>query len=624
MNSRSLFMPMFVFVITLVALSWGFSSNKQAVTLAAAEDELDEFEQNTGSVEQQTKNARAEQRLRRPVAMGLFDGGKALVVANRTSGSLSLIDLQRGEVVTEFDVTDRIDDMATADNGLLLLVNRDRHELIAVRLSGNRLEIVARISVPKYPVNICAIVSMNGEQEFAVASLWSRRVSLVRLKSDEGSTTVSLELKRKIDLPFAPLDQLFLANQRRLVVADAFGGSIAVIQFDQGIVESVQQIAGHNIRGMALKPDGMKIGLTHEVLDTDEPARLHAVRSAHLLVNVVREISVDDLLAKKAGADPLAVSELGVYGDGAADPADLIYLEDGSAVVALSGTNEIAIGMPYGRRSFEQVYGQRRPTSLKWDRARNQVYIANTFDDSISVLDLESESMQTISLGPGRALSSTEQGERLFYSADLSRDGWLSCHSCHSDGHTNGLKSDTRGDGAFGNPKQIPSLLGVGLTDTWAWDGHVKELNDQVADSIVSTMHGEQISGESLMHLTAYLRSLKPAPSLIDARDLRDDALLRDRIARGKQLFERQKCGSCHVGPLTYTTGGSFDVGLRDELGGEKFNPPSLRGVSQRSRFFHDGRAADLNEILGSFGHQNSGELSDEQIADLVEFLRSL
>ena len=46
------------------------------------------------------------------------------------------------------------------------------------------------------------------------------------------------------------------------------------------------------------------------------------------------------------------------------------------------------------------------------------------------------------SLGPRPELSLLERGERLFYDARLSHDGWMSCHSCHTDGHSNGHLND--------------------------------------------------------------------------------------------------------------------------------------------------------------------------------------
>jgi hypothetical protein len=65
-------------------------------------------------------------------------------------------------------------------------------------------------------------------------------------------------------------------------------------------------------------------------------------------------------------------------------------------------------------------------------------------------------------------------------------------------------------------------------------------------------------------------------------------------------------------------------VGLRDELGETRFNPPSLRGVGQRDRLFHDNRAAGLESVFTRHRHQLDAELSNDDLRDLLRFLRSL
>jgi cytochrome c peroxidase len=65
-------------------------------------------------------------------------------------------------------------------------------------------------------------------------------------------------------------------------------------------------------------------------------------------------------------------------------------------------------------------------------------------------------------------------------------------------------------------------------------------------------------------------------------------------------------------------------VGLVDEAGQRRFNPPSLRGVRQGRRFFHDGRAASLAAIFTRHRHELRGSLDAQQVSDLVAFLRSL
>ena len=59
--------------------------------------------------------------------------------------------------------------------------------------------------------------------------------------------------------------------------------------------------------------------------------------------------------------------------------------------------------------------------------------------------------------------------------AKLAHDGWFSCHSCHTDGHTNSRLNDSLGDGSFGAPKRVLSLLGVNDTAPWAWNGGIQQ-----------------------------------------------------------------------------------------------------------------------------------------------------
>ena len=67
-------------------------------------------------------------------------------------------------------------------------------------------------------------------------------------------------------------------------------------------------------------------------------------------------------------------------------------------------------------------------------------------------------------------------------------------------------------------------------------------------------------------------------------------------------------------------------MGLVDEAGVSEFNPPSLRGVSQRNAWFHDNRAGQLRDVFAKHGHPNesTSDLSSDEIDDLVQFLKSL
>ena len=169
----------------------------------------------------------------------------------------------------------------------------------------------------------------------------------------------------------------------------------------------------------------------------------------------------------------------------------------------------------------------------------------------------------------------------------------MSCQSCHTDGHTNGLLSDTLGDGSYGAPKRVPSLLGVAATGPWTWTGSMDRLEDQVRKSIATTMHGHEAGRRAGRRPDRVSRHAGAAVAAIVVSRGADDPA----IARGSAVFQARKCASCHE-PPEYTTPQKVDVGLVDEVGNREFNPPSLRAVSRRDAFFHDGRARSLREVF--------------------------
>ncbi|MDA0285137.1 MAG: hypothetical protein O3B86_17450, partial [Planctomycetota bacterium] len=268
----------------------------------------------------------------------------------------------------------------------------------------------------------------------------------------------------------------------------------------------------------------------------------------------------------------------------------------------------------------------RGPTQLLLNEDRNRLFVLCTFDDSIAEFDAESlELVRTIRLGPIVPVKSFMQsGEELFYDSRLSLDGWFSCHSCHSDGHSTGQLNDNFGDESFGTPKRILTLLGTGDTEPWAWNGSLIDLRNQIRKSIHLTMAGPgkqspTIGEREIESLDSFLSSLPPAPGILTARDEAD----RPSIRRGQQVFASHGCTGCHQ-PPSFASPLSFDVGFRDEAGKRYFNPPSLMGVSQRGPYFHDNRAARLVDVLLEFDHADAASLPDTEIDDLVDFLKSL
>jgi len=454
-----------------------------------------------------------------------------------------------------------------------------------------------------------------------VASLWSRQLSIVDITANSrGDGQSKLTLSKSIPLPFAPRKQLLVDGDSKLIVADSFGGRIAVIDSRSGEIESVRSLPAHNIRGLATSSDGGRVFLTHQVLNPLAHTIKSDIHWGVLMTNNVRSLSLDTILDSKA--DLLKGSQLyqlGDVGNGAGDPADLAVGGQDDVVVAFSGVDEI--GFVTNRfRDMKRVSVGRRPTAVLMSPDRKRLYVVNTFADSVSVVDaIAYETKVEISLGPQPKMSLAKRGELLFYDARLSHDGWLSCHSCHTDGHTNELLNDNLSDGSFDSPKRVLSLLGVGDTQPWAWSGGVTKLEDQIRNSTQKTMRGKPLPDDGVAQLASFLRSLKPPPSLASLRDRVDE----DAVNRGQKLFHNHGCVTCHA-PPTYTSPRSYDVDLPEDEENARFNPPSLRGLSQRHAYFHNNRARTLKEVLHQHLPQSSGALSPEERADLIDFLRSL
>lgn len=554
---------------------------------------------------------------RRPIALALLAEGRILGVGNRHSGTVSLIDTRTAAVTAEVPVAQRLADLAALPDGRhLLIVDEQRNELLAAELRDGRLHLGSRLAVASHPVSVAA--APDGRLS-SVASLWLRRLTVVR-PTLQGA--LALQALHVIELPFSPRVQVFLPDAVRIVVADAFGGKLAVVNAAQGRIDAVHTLPAHNIRGLAIDASGRWLLVAHQRLNPTARVDFEDVHWGTLVSNAVRLVDLQRLGVPDS--DLLSASrliELSTVAHGAADPNGIGIGPNGWCYVALGGTGELAAANVNGVVTNRLEVG-RRPTAVLADPHSGRVYVANTHSDSISVVEsAAATSPRTISLGRSRQLTPSETGEVLFYDARLAHDGWMTCHSCHTDGHTNGATADTLGDGTYGTPKRVLSLLGVGLTDPWAWNGGIRHLHDQVARSVETTLHGAPLAGAQTRELVAFLQSLQPPPPL---KPETDDPADRAAIARGRRLFEARGCTACHVPALTYTGQGVYDVGLADERGERKFNPPSLRGVGHRDGFFHDLRARTLNEVFTEFGHQLDEPLSAGELTDLVRFLESL
>lgn len=557
-----------------------------------------------------------ESKLRRPVGIALSENGKSVFTANRDSGTISVIDVATQSVVEEIELQGQLSDIVVFDDRHLLALDFERHQLVLVTLSENRWRVAQRLKIAEYPIRICIDQASN---RCFISSLWSQHITSVDLSRLKNGDEKPLRVNKSVRLAFEPRELCLDLHSQNLIVAGSFSNQLAV--FDSATLSPVasHRVSGHNIRGMAISNDGRQLFLAQQELHPLARSTRDDVHWGNMVSNLLVSLPL------KGVCDPATdvqkerlVYYLGEPGKAAGDPGPIAMGPSGELAVLLSGVNELAISSVDQLEQFQRVSVGRRPNAIV-SSSTGVWYVADMFSDSVTRVQSTRAQPHPISLGPQPNLTSAQRGEVLFFDSRLSHDGWMSCHSCHTEAHTSGQLNDNLSDGTFDAPKRVLSLLGVADTGPWAWNGDSKTLDSQVSKSIQDTMHGNNPQQQQVEDLVDFLKTLSPPPALPSVKTSDIDAAIR----RGRELFGSLNCQNCHAPPV-YTTAQSYDVGLVDAVGNTKFNPPSLRGVGRRQAFFHDASVKSLRDVFVKRKHQLARELTPAEVNSLLQFLRSI
>jgi hypothetical protein len=178
----------------------------------------------------------------------------------------------------------------------------------------------------------------------------------------------------------------------------------------------------------------------------------------------------------------------------------------------------------------------------------------------------------------------------------------VACASCHAEGYDDGHTW------TFGTSIVRTQSLEGGLfaTAPYHWDGEFSTLPQLLDVTWVKRMGGAPLNGSDATALGAWLNAL-PARKGRQAR------------GQGEAYFASDGCSTCHSGSA-FTNGATVDVGT-----GGAFQVPSLRAVSWRGPWLHDGCAATLEDRFSdACGGQTHAPVPPDHVAELVEYLKSL
>ncbi|OHB72367.1 MAG: hypothetical protein A2V70_16420 [Planctomycetes bacterium RBG_13_63_9] len=265
-------------------------------------------------------------------------------------------------------------------------------------------------------------------------------------------------------------------------------------------------------------------------------------------------------------------------------------------------------------------------------------YVANALDDSLTVIDLaDLEAVERIDLGGPKEITKVRYGERLFHSGKDTFHRQFSCHSCHPDGHIDGLTYDIEPDGIGFSPVDNRTLRGILDTAPFKWEGTNPSLQRQCGPRLaVFFTRIQPFKPEELSALDSYICTIPRPPN----RYRPFGAELTDAQRRGKAMFQRtmtndgrmipkqNRCVTCHFPPL-YTDRNRHDIGTKLWLDREsRFDVPHLNNIYDSAPYLHNGMAETLEEIWTRYNpddqHGVTNDMTKDQLNDLIEYIKTL
>jgi cytochrome c peroxidase len=273
-----------------------------------------------------------------------------------------------------------------------------------------------------------------------------------------------------------------------------------------------------------------------------------------------------------------------------------------------------------------------------------------------------------------------ELGKMLYFDKRVSKDGTVSCATCHDPKMGWAEKTPTSaGIGKQVGPRNSPTVMNAAYATSMFWDGRAASLEEQATGPVENPIEmghqmadlvaqldkipeyherfqkvfGTGVTKEGFAKaIAAFERTILVGDSPYDRFKGGDQNALTEAQKRGLALFESVGCADCHAPPLFsdyefHNAGvgmdkekpdqGRKDVTKKDEDTGA-FRVPSLRNVADTAPYFHDGSAKTLEEavaLMAAGGKDNkyrsadfdavrNAKVTPEQQKDLVEFLKAL
>lgn len=597
-----------------------------------------------------------ETRYKTPLNLAFRPDGRELYVACEASYSVVVIDPAARKTIAEIPVGGLPQDVTFSPAGQRAYVSNRLDDSVSVIDTATR--------------KVSATLPVGDEPHGVLTDRSGKILYVLNTSSDDISVidTETLTAAKRLPASRNPWSLALSPDGTRLCVTNSLSrfvklrapslSEVTVLDASQGFVEDRVVVPATNLlQGVAWHPSGRYALVT--MLRTKNLVPMTRMLQGWTVTNGLAVVWADGRV------DQVLLDEPGLSFP---DPADVAFTPDGRlALVTSSGTDRVAvldtaklIGLLENATPGEREkvipnhLGQAShfllthirtppcPRGIVVSPDGKTAYVACSLDDAILPIDLGSlQAGERIDLGGPREITKVRYGERLFHNANISFRRQLSCHSCHPDGHVDGLTYDIEEDGPGGglgkDPVDNRTLRGILDTAPFKWSGHNPSLARQCGARLaVFFTRIQPFTPEELAAVDAYVCTIPRPPN----RYRPVGAPLTEAQRRGKALFERvwandgrmipreKRCVTCHFPPL-FTDRRLHDVGSQGPLDSHKeFDGPHLNNIYDSAPYLHNGMAETLEEIWTRYNpddtHGVTNDMTKDQLNDLIEYLKTL
>ena len=623
-------------------------------------------------------------RYKTPLSMALSPDGSQLYVACEASHTVIVVDVRGRRKIAEIPVGHQPTDVTFSPDGKRAYVSNRLDDTVSV------------VSVPAQKV--IRTIPVGDEPHGVLTDRSGKHLYVLNTSSDSISVidTASLQESKRLEASRSPWSlarcpdgsQIYVTNNLSRFVPSRTPSTseVTVIGTEQAVVEERIVVPAANLlQGVAWHPSGefalITLNRTKNLVPMTRllqgwtitnglgiiwrDQRDQSFASATTPTMLRDQPSVGALPERcPVGARRVDQVLLDEPNMSFPDPADVALTPDGRlALVTSSGSDRVAVvdvnrlistvrlASEYQREHvLPNHLGKPTEFVIKHIRTKGSprgvlitpdgktAFVANALDDSLTVIDMARlEATKRIDLGGPKAITKVRYGEQLFHSAAIAFHRQFSCHSCHPDGHVDGVTYDIEPDGIGVSPVDNRTLRGILDTAPFKWEGTNPSLQRQCGPRLaVFFTRIQPFTPAELAAVENYICTIPRPPNRY--RPL--GAELTDAQRRGKALFERSvandggtipkadRCVTCHFPPL-YTDGSQRDVGTRMKLDRmSRFDVPHLNNIYDSAPYLHNGIAATLEEIWTRYNPDNkhgmTNDMTKDQLNDLIEYLKTL